>query len=343
MAAAGLAAGSWAEAQPVWDITEHGAKPGLDVAAVINEGLRTQHEHGLAVHIPAGRWGIGSTIEFPNRAGCVLTGVGAAGDSANDSLRGMSTVLEWYGPPDTPMIQMIGARCQIEGVAIRGVPFRSDRPRAAIGILITKTQRGLGGGKHEFRSVTLSRCSVGVQCGLSPEEGNNDLLGFQRLVFDACDVGYRVVNSQSMSHWIDRLEARKTPVVFQFYGGGMLHARNLSLFKSTLLELKRNSPPRYSTGRNNAVFRFENMKVDAKNAGTFCVVDAEPRIHAQVIVDCAMISGPSPFTLARLRGPTQLVLRDVTSPTEQAQIERTDDAVVTMQNVRVRGLVADDE
>lgn len=324
--------------QPVWDITEHGAKQGFDIAAVINEGLRTQPEHGLPVYIPSGRWGIGSTIELPKRQGGALIGAGPGGGAANDQLRGLGSILEWYGDDQSPMLRMTGSRWRIENLALRGKPFKKEGKRALQGLLVTKTGRGLGTGKHEFRNLSIAECRVGIQCGLDPAEHNNDLLGFERLEISRCEIGYRVINSQAMSHWINRLEVRNTPVAFQFFGGGMLHVRNIAAFDTTLLELRQNDPPSLSPGGNNAVYRLENLKVDAQHAGKFCLVDADEKVYGQVILDCGMISGPSEFTMARLGRKTQLVLRDVTSPTARAAIDKRPGTEVLLQNVRVSGL-----
>lgn len=336
-----IAAASVATGQPVWNIADHGAEPGRDVASVINEGLRTQHEHGLPVYIPHGRWGIGATIALPKRRGGALIGAGGSGGGAGDGLRGLGSILEWYGPADQPMMRMTGERWRVEHLTLRGVPFRGDRPRAAIGLLLTKTGRGLGAGKHDFRNLTIEECGVGIQCGLDPAEHNNDLLGYHRLVFDGCGVAYRVVNSQSMSHLIDRLEVRNTPVTFQFYGGGMLHARNVFAIDTTLLDIRRNDPPHLSPGANNAVFRIDNLKVDAGHAGRFQLLNSHEASTAQVILDCAMISGPKPLKLAKIGRGVRLVLRDVTSPTNAATVERLTGGELLLQNVRVAGLSED--
>ncbi|MEN1680868.1 MAG: hypothetical protein AAGJ46_14870 [Planctomycetota bacterium] len=325
------ATSAMAVGQPVWNIADHGATPDRDAAPVINEGLRTQPEHGLPVYIPSGRWGIASTILLPKVDGGALIGVGMAGTSSN-AFRGLGTILEWYGEPDTPMMELRGVRWRIENLSLRGIPFGRQGERAAIGLLVTKTGRGLGTGKSEFRNLMLEELQVGVQCGLEPNENNNDLLGFHRLVIGDCGIGYRSVNSQAMSHMIDRLEVRETPVAFRFEGGGMLHVRNVFTVSTTLLEIARNDPPQASPGRNNAMFTFEDLKVDAQHRGRFVLVSTHPQSEGVVVLNRGLVSGPSPLALARLGRGMKLVLRDFWSPAQQVDIAKHAAATVVLDN-----------
>lgn len=332
-----LAAAAAEAGEPVWNVADHGATPDRDAAPVINRGLRTQPEHGLPVYIPHGRWGIASTIQLPKVDGGALLGAGMAGTSTN-AFRGLGTILEWYGGVDQPMIELRGVRWRIENLSLRGVPLGRAADRAAVGLLVTKHNRGLGTGKSEFRNVLLEEVQVGVQCGREAGEHNNDLLGFHRLVFERCGVGYLVVNSQAMTHMIDRLEVRSTPIAFRFLGGGMLHVRNAFTLRSTLLEIAQNDPPRASPGPNNALFTFENVKVDAQHRGGFRLVSTHPKSQGMVVLSRGLVSGPSPFSLAQLGSRMRLVVRDFTSPSEQVRIAKLPGASVVLDNVQARVL-----
>ncbi|MEM8866580.1 MAG: hypothetical protein AAGF31_13645, partial [Planctomycetota bacterium] len=72
--------------------------------------------------------------------------------------------------------------------------------------------------------------------------------------------------------------------------------------------------------------------------GKFCLVRTHETSQVQVILECGMISGPSRFTLADVGPGTQLVLRDVTSPTSGAAIEKHAETEVVVDNVRVAGI-----
>lgn len=338
-AVAALLAAPAAWGQPVWDISDHGARPGRDAAAVINEGLRTQHEHGLPVYVPHGRWLVTETIKMPRREGAALIGAGM-GSEANRALAGLGSMLQWRGPAGLPMIEITGVRQRLGDLTLRGAPVGRGEPRGAIGLLVTKRGRGLGTGKSDFQRLRIAHFDVGVQCGRDPAEHNNDLLSYRRLILDGCGVGYRVVNSQSMSHLFDVLEVRRTPVTFEFLGGGMLHARNVFTLGTTLLSLRRNEPPKYSPGPNNHLFRIENLKVDAQHKGRFQLLKSDAKSSGVVVLDGGLVSGSAPFKLAQLGAGVRLVVRDFSSPSEQVSLDRHPRGEVLLDNAHARGLAA---
>lgn len=300
----------------VWNILDHGAKNGEDATAVIQLGLSTQHQHGLPVFIPAGRFLISDTLRVPFKVGGALWGVAAGMPiMPGHPFEGAMSRLVWVGPTELPMIYVPGSEFHFAGgLALIGRLEKSDQPRCAVGILLSKPDRGIGTGKLVADNVRLANFQTAIQCGLLPGEHNNDFLSWRRLTIEDCDVGYQLINSQSMGHSVENLLVRGTPVTFDVYGGGMLMLRNALCFDTTLLRLSQNDPKKYSPGVNNATFVLDQIKVDASSGNKFKLVEMRDALPAQIVSNVGHLS-PGNYAqqggvLAELRGAASLTLRD---------------------------------
>lgn len=305
-----------AQAPAVWNILDHGAKTGENATSVIQRGLDSQHQHGLPVLIPAGRFLISETLRIPFKVGGALWGVAAGAPILpGHAHEGSMSRLVWVGPTDVPMIHVQGSEFHFAGgLALFGRPEKSEAPRCTVGILVSKPKRGIGTGKMVADNLSLHGFETAIRCGLSAGEHNNDFLTFHRLSIEYCDVGYQLVNSQSMGHSVQNLLVRGTPVMFDVYGGGIIYLRNALCFDTTLLRLSKNSPAKYSPGANNATFVLDQIKVDTHAGGKFKLVEMRDPLSAQIISNVGHLS-PNSYSqqggvLAELRGAATLTLRD---------------------------------
>ena len=300
---------------PAFGVAPAAAWPpaGSDIAPWI-QGYSDRNE--LVPQLPVGHYKLGSTIRLPRRDGGRLVGAGAVSPRANSTHRGPGTILEYTGPRDEPAITVTGSNWKIGSFALTGVPRKSDAPRPSIGLLVTKTARGVGTGKHTLDDLHVSNFQTAIRCGLSGAEHNNDHIGYEHLVIENCDRGLFIENHQSMGHFIDRLECRRTGVAIEFKGGGILHCKNWFLVGNNATLLKISDGGKYSPGSNNNLFVLTGGKVDAQHDGHLTLIDVDHRSSRAVIkVNETMVSGPVPWTLVDSDSDkVQVVIDTVLSP-----------------------------
>ncbi len=296
----------------VWNIADHGAKPGADVTEIIRAGLATQTEHGLPVFIPGHTYYISDTITLPFRDGVALAGV-TVGSSINpkSKLAGASSQLVWTGKGDRPMFIVTGSSLRIAGgLALIGRPANTSYTKCQLAIQITKTGPGLGTGKIRIDWLLLEDFEIGIKFGSIPAEGNCDEVTIEQITYRQCGIGYQVINGQSMGHRIGHVHVFDTPVTFDFLGGGTLSLDSATTIGGTLLRLQKNDPSKFSPGSNNASFRLDEVKVDAQAGQSFRLVEMLDPLHADIFSTGGRLSGPASGTLAMIQGPTSLTLRD---------------------------------
>jgi hypothetical protein len=303
---------SRANAQAVWNIADHGAEPGSDVTEILRQGFATQHEHGLPVFIPGHMYKLSDTVTLPFRDGVAMAGVTVgSGFNPKSTLAGAGSRLVWTGRENRPMFIVTGSHVRVTGgLALIGKPPNTDQAPCRMAILVTKQGKGLGTGKMRIDWLLLEDFEVGIQFGLEPSETNCDEVAIDQLSLHNCQIAYRVTNSQSMGHRIGHVHAVATPVVFDFLGGGMLSVDSATMISGTLLRLQENDPRRLSPGVNNASFRLDEVKVDAQAGESFTLVDMHDPLTVDISSTGGRISGPASGTMAVLRGPASLVLRD---------------------------------
>lgn len=305
----------------VWDVAVQGRhRPGDDIAATVQEGLDRQHEHGLPVYIPAGNWRWSKTVTTPFRSGGKLFGFGASEKAGprqqeHPNLGGTGTRIAWTGTPGGTMLRITGVHFQLSGLSFHGHDYttRDNAPRAKIGLLITKDgNKGLGTGKCLFDDLLFEELPVAIQNGTSGGEANSELNTYRNIRFDGCGTGFKLMNTQGMGHYFDAIDG-SCDVMFDVYGGGMLHARNILCWKK-LLRLNRNPDNhRFSPGPANATYTFDNVKVDYQARETFQAVEMTAPVHADIHLNAGRIScrtfGRDGGTFATLQGRASLTVR----------------------------------
>jgi len=304
----------------VWDVAIQGDhQPGDDIAETVQRGLTTQHEHGLPVYIPAGNWRWSKTVTAPFRSGGRLFGFGASEKTGprqdeNLHLGGTSTRIAWTGSAEGVMLQVTGVHFQLSGISFYGHDYgTNDSSQAEVGLLITKNGRkGLGTGKCQFDDLMFASLPVAIQNGVSGGQANCESNTYRNIRFAACGVGFKLINTQGMGHFFDSIDG-PCDVMFDVYGGGMLHARNILCWKK-LLRLSTNPDHhRHSPGPANATFTFDNVKVDHQARKTFQAVEMTAPVHADIELNTGRISsrtfGKDGGTFATLRGHASLTVR----------------------------------
>lgn len=308
------------DAYRVWDVALQGNHTsGDDIAATVQRGLSTQHEHGLPVYIPAGNWRWSKTVTAPFRSGGHLFGFGASEKTGprqdeNPTLGGASTRIAWTGANEGIMLRVTGVHFRLSGICFHGHDYgTTSTPQAGVGLLISKNgKKGLGTGKCLFDDLMFEELPIAIQNGASGGEANCESNTYRNIRFDKCGVGFKLLNTQGMGHFFDAIDG-PCEVMFDVYGGGMLHARNILCWKK-LLRLSRNPDHhRHSPGPANGTFTFDNVKVDYQARKTFQAVEMTAPVHADIELNTGRIShrsfGKEGGTFATLQGFASLTVR----------------------------------
>lgn len=137
----------------------------------------------------------------------------------------------------------------------------ADYPKTYAGIYITSLgTSGVPNGRINASHVLLQGYKKGIYVYQSDSSGNNDNLTWGTLDFDACDVGYEVNSSQSVTHLIDKVHTNYyVDTIFKFIKGGDLHVGSVQMNNPncTLLDL---SGMTYHNNYGN--FEIRNVKID---------------------------------------------------------------------------------
>lgn len=167
--------------------------------------------------LEAGVYEVSQTIRVEQSMGLKLCGGGGQNRSTSpgwDRYR-CGTILEWTGPADKPVMEIIGCTgLVIEGINIT-VPDDQD---AAQCMLIRDAAGSLN---MAFRDCGFIGGQVGVQCGTLATEQT-----CANLTWDNChwerqrQAAYRIVNIQSLEHLFLRPQFAFTPLAWDVQAGG---------------------------------------------------------------------------------------------------------------------------
>lgn len=307
-------------AQPVWDITDSELFDIMDIGPAVNEGLATQHQHGLKVYIPHGWYEIKTAIKAPFRSGGSLLGAGRLNlnmDRPGKHHVGMGTVLTYTGD-DPAAMSFPGEHYVVGGFNLL--------LKGKIGILVDKPKGGVGTGKHTFDSINIEGASAAFQAGSRPNQANCDNCRIDNVKVRICGSLLRACNMQAMGWHVTRFEAESCESVVEIECGGDIHLIDGTVFNGPLFSFPDIAPKKYASGKNHPQVTATRVKGDAQHRGKFSLVETHPDRYSvhDIIVNQCMVSGGDAWNVGRLSKKQTLVLRDFKSTAKQVLFDRVE-------------------
>lgn len=198
------------------------------------------------IYIPPGCWPIHTVTLGTNAAGdaaraglAIVTGGGAGvGLNRNHNTVGSGNITRLYytGAKDANnhAINYYGAGCWISPLELCGISLvdgtdytnrDTSHTKTPVGIYVHSLDTsGVPNGRIFASHILLQGFEKGVYVYQSDTGGNNDNLTWYSLDFDACDVGYEVNSTQSVTHLIGKVHTNYyVDTIFKFIKGGDLH------------------------------------------------------------------------------------------------------------------------
>lgn len=138
---------------------------------------------------------------------------------------------------------------------------RDDKTKTPIGFYINSLDTsGVPNGRIHASHLLLQGYDKGIYVYQSDTGGNNDNLTWYSLDFDACNVGYEVNSTQSVTHLIHKVHTNYyVDTIFKFIKGGDLHCWSCQVNNPncTILDL---SGMTYDVAYGN--FEIRNVRLD---------------------------------------------------------------------------------
>lgn len=217
-----------------------------------------------------------NTIELGNTAGMRISGAGGMGvwESKNGTTRDVfgtnATYLVWDGPDGSPMFRTSGRSALIERMTCIDMRGKST------GVQVYH-ERGLGTGKHTFRTMAFSDFENGIIHGEELNDKNCDLPYFDDVTMHRCANGLVFKNHQSVGAFGNRVRFTMCGTAFDYQAGGSaLFHSVLAAHCDTFLKLDKQ-------GVNNCDFEFRGVQIDGRmNEGWKLVHDENPERKRQI-------------------------------------------------------------
>ncbi|WP_442483604.1 hypothetical protein [Aeoliella sp. SH292] len=282
-------------------------RPGADVTAALQWAIDNVHLSKQPLLLPAGEWRISKTIRTNFKSGLTLVGSGVGlpiDDDKPGAARfvGARTLIRWAGKPGGTMFEVTGSDVTIGDFVLQG-----DRSGKSKGIVILKSENGIGVGNILFRSLSAFDLETAVQCGTTREMHNCDNLRFEWFRVERCKRGYHGVNTMGMNIHFDQLNAGAMPAVIEMDGGGKLTvAKSVIVGPCTLLKVNGGG----GVGKNNGYFRLSNTELDAQAGSGFTLIDCAEPEPIEFYCDGGIQAQMDTYqgTFARLSGGNHLTL-----------------------------------
>lgn len=236
--------------------------PAFDNAALLNAVIGGGDKLYGRVCLPAGRFGVASTLNTMPRQGLIIEGVGAikpaaenqftVGSGANANPHGgPATTIVWIGAAGGTVLQINGPNGELRDVAIQGqyaatnadlVTYSIDYDLGAdIGIFLRDCDVSDGGGGVKesdwvgtppyaspgfwtFHNLQLDALRTGMMVGANYAPTNHaDHCAFTgRTGFNWCDTGFWLKGGQSVQFTFEMVTPLQVKTVFHCNAGGQL-------------------------------------------------------------------------------------------------------------------------
>jgi hypothetical protein len=196
---------------------------------------------------------INDTLTVANVMGAKLCGAGGQNRSRSPDRVRCCTVLKWVGPPDKPMMHVIGC----SGLVMQGVNFDGD-PSVHLQI-----SHGVGCLNIALRDMGFLGGGVGIQCGTRSNEWTIANITYSNCHFqEQSEACVRIVNNQSLEHLFLRPQFAWSPIAIDVQGGGDITSVGGGSFEmKAILNLGR-------IGSNARGFDIRSLRVDGERTRT---------------------------------------------------------------------------
>lgn len=200
---------------------------------------------------------VSDTIRIGKSMALALRGGGGQNRSPSagwDNFR-CGTILEWHGPRDKPVMEIISST----GLVIEGINV-TVKTDAAQCVLI---RDGDGSLNIVFRDVGLIRGDVGIQCGTIANEQTCANITYTNVMFEnQNEAGVRLMNMQSLQHHFERPLWAFCPVAIDVQAGGDVTVLGGGTYEvGCILKLG-------TVSQNTRGFDINSVRVDGSNTRT---------------------------------------------------------------------------
>lgn len=243
---------------------------------------RDASQQNVVPMLTKGKYVIRDTLVVNQSMGLRLVGGGGQNRSPDpgwDPHR-CTTILQWEGPPNKPIMVMIGCT----GLVMEGINFSG---KASHGIIV---RDGPGSLSLTFRNMGFVGQAVGIQWGMDKHESTCANVTYEDVTFENMgECGVRLMNRQSLQHLFIRPLFTWSPVAIDVQHGGNITAIGGGTFEiGEFLRLG-------EVASNTRGFRFESIRFDGQHTRTawvsFADTDRE-RTYGQVtFANCTQNNG----------------------------------------------------
>lgn len=279
---------------------------GPDLTDALQHAINTQHQHQLPIYIPAGEWECRG-ITIPKRSGHHIIWGGHASVVSDSRMVGKGCIVRHTGDPDTPLITDHGSHLTMEG----GATFIGHGKGKGIGYLQTKHSAGIGTGKTLWTNrYQWNGFRHAIQIGSTIGEHNCETNQFGTMGFSDCEYGVMLVNTQGMGHHFDYMGGNNNcDWLVGVQGGGVLTVDTVMLINGLIKFVPVEGRGR--AGRANAIYTFQDIKIDAGQSQSVLRIDNSSGARAAIIINRGINSNATDrYTMAKLTSACALTIRD---------------------------------
>jgi hypothetical protein len=208
-----------------------------------------------------GTYEISDTLTVANVMGAKLRGAAGQNRSRSPERVRCCTVLKWVGPPDKPMMHVIGC----SGLVMEGINFDGD---PAVHLQIS---HGVGCLNIALRDMGFLGGGVGIQCGTRSNEWTAANVTYDNCHFqEQSEACVRIINNQSLEHLFLRPQFAWSPIAIDVQGGGDITSVGGGSFEmKAILNLGR-------IGSNARGFDIRSLRVDGEKTRTAWLTASDP-------------------------------------------------------------------
>ena len=220
------------------------SNPEFDSSVPLNQYFSQENKNIGPLEVD-GVYYLKDTVDLSNRDGVAIvgTGINQYRPEYNVHFISNSSRFVWTGGENKPMFVYKGIGLYWRGVSLWGQRrlYKNSPPlgpKAAIGLLCIKGEKGAGSGKYTIPQIAVHYCKTGLQWGLTEADGNADTTEIGFFYTRGCDYGMRIKHHMGLAYHINHYFCSYTDTCIRFDHGGRLKVDMFSVMSpSTMLSL----------------------------------------------------------------------------------------------------------
>lgn len=276
------------------------------------------HEQ-CALVIPAGRYAIGSTLDFRGLRGLSVLGAGAMRTSSYmPTAKFVGTVIMPIPDEAAPDVMLDFSETDgayVRGLSVLGQPAQiqseGNLDRAEIGVFFATPEEGAATGNLLFEDVVVMQCDTAVHAGDPANPANSSDCTFIRFKAQDCDVGFYAAHNQAVNFSFVAPIFEVVGIAFKLCGSS-IHASQVSTYDvETLVYV---APYAYAGGTmcggiNLGCITIDNARLDGVAHRTqIYVVDDSATYYEPVLAEFRNVGTAG--GMLSTSGPARCVLRN---------------------------------